>query len=391
MASASSDLPRVLVVHNFYQHTGGEDQVFRAEVALLRRYGHEVREYVLSNEAIGARPSPRTALETVWSARSARRLRQVLREFQPDIAHFHNTFPLISPSAYYVCKRAGVAVVQSVHHYRWGCPSANLWRDGHLCEDCLGKRVQWPGVLHGCYHGSRATSAVIALMNMTHHALATWQSQVDAYIALSAFQREKLIAAGLPAERIAIKGNFLSPDPGSRQKTRSGVLYVGRLIPEKGLSTLLDVWEQAGDLPPLKIVGTGPLARDVGGVQWLGRRSPEQVQALMGEALALIVPSQWHEPFGLVAIEAFAHGTPVIAARAGALPEIVDDQRTGLVFEPGSVLDLSSQVHWAVEHPDDLARMGRAARERFEQDYTAERNYVQLMKIYGSVLRAKRV
>ena len=191
----------------------------------------------------------------------------------------------------------------------------------------------------------------------------------------------------------------MDPDPGVSEHHLGYMLYVGRLVEEKGVATLLRAWRMLSGTVPLnlKIVGDGPLAGlvshavlEVPGVEWLGRRTPAEVRALMGGAAALIVPSEWHEPFGLVAIEAFARGTPVLAARSGALPEIVESGRTGLLFAPASPQALLSQVCWAVDHPPQLAEMGRAARETFEHSYTPENNYAQLSDIYRAALRRHR-
>jgi glycosyltransferase involved in cell wall biosynthesis len=364
--------------------------VFRAEAGLLRRQGHAVREYTQDNRELASGASPRIAIETVWSARSARMLRQVLREFRPDVAHFHNTFPLISPSAYYACQAAGVPVVQTLHHYRWGCPKATFYRDGHVCEDCLGKPMAWPAAVHGCYRGSRPTSAVIGLMNATHRLIGTWQTRVDRYIALSQFQRTRLIATGLPATRIAVKANFVEPDPGASDCHQAFMLFVGRLIPEKGIHTLLRAWRMLDGTVPLKIVGDGPPPGVLSdGIEWLGRRPHAEVEDLMGRAAALLVPSEWYEPFGLVAIEALARGTPVIAARAGALPEIVEHGRTGLLFTPASADELAAHVRWAATNSSQLAELGRAARRAFETRYTAATNYANLIDIYRQALGAR--
>jgi glycosyltransferase involved in cell wall biosynthesis len=383
----------VLVVHNYYRQPGGEDHVFRAEAKLLRQHGHAVQEYTEDNAATTRAFKPRMATETVWSTRTTHKLRCVLSDFRPDLVHFHNTFPLVSPSAYYACQAAGVAVVQTLHNYRLGCPKATLYRDGRVCEDCLGKRFAWPGTVHGCYHGSRATSAVLGVMLASHHLIGTWHRQVDRYIALSQFQRSRLIAAGLPAARIAVKGNFVDPDPSASQHHLPYMVYAGRLVAEKGVHTLLEAWRQLKGAVPLKIVGDGPLAstvaeaaRAVAGVEWLGPRPASEVHELFGNATAVIVPSEWPEPFGLVTIEAFAKGTPVIAARAGALSEMVDDGCTGLLFRPGAPEQLAESVAWAAAHPKEVAEMGRAARGRFETCYTAQQNYTTLSAIYDEAI-----
>src|SRR5205809_5447205 len=208
---------RVLLVHNRYQQAGGEDEVFRAEGQILRAAGHRVVEHVRSNDEIGLSglaSRARLAAATVWARDSHRALREALRRDRPDIVHFHNTFPLISPAAYYVCREAGVPVVQTLHNYRLLCPVATFLRDGKICEACLGRSVAWPGILYGCYRGSRAATAAVAAMLAFHRSRNTWTGQVDYYIALTEFSRQKFIQGGLPADRMAVKPNFVYPDPG---------------------------------------------------------------------------------------------------------------------------------------------------------------------------------
>ena len=382
----------VLLVHEYYQQPGGEDEAFAAESGLLEDRGHRVLRYVDHNDRIKDIGSLSLVRDTIWSSRAYRELRELVRTEKPQVVHFHNTFPLISPAAYYAAKTEGVPVVQTLHNYRLFCTNAYFFRDGHVCEDCLGKTPPWPGVLHSCYRGSRAASGTVAAMLTTHRALQTWTKMVDTYIVLTNFARQKFIQGGLPAQKVKVKPHFVGPDPGLGEGRGGYALFVGRLSPEKGVDTLLSAWEYIGGELCLKIVGDGPLtprvtevARRVSGVEWLGQQPLEEVYRLMGGAHFLVFPSELYETFGRVSIEAFAKGTPVVASRIGAIAELVDHHRTGLHFNPGDPKDLAARVEWILRHPLELARMRREARTEFEAKYTAERNYQMLRRIYETV------
>ena len=380
---------RVLFVHDYYQQPGGEDTVFTAESLLLEAYGHRVLRYTAHNDCATAMGRVALARTTVYNPVAYRELRALIHGERPQIVHLHNTFPLISPSAYYAARAEGVPVVQTLHNYRLFCPTATFFRDGRVCEDCLGKSVPWPGLLHACYRSSRLATGAVAAMMAVHRAAGTWTNAVDVYIALTEFARRKCIAGALPADKIAVKPHFVHPDPGAGRGQGGYAVFVGRLSPEKGLNTLLRAWDQLPERMPLKIVGDGPLAGRVAtivpklpAVEWLGRKPLQEVYALIGEAAFLVVPSECYETFGRVVIEAFAKGTPVIVSHIGAISEAVDAGRTGLHFRPGDASDLARQVEWALAHPAHLARMRAEARREYETRYTAERNYEMLTEIY---------
>jgi glycosyltransferase involved in cell wall biosynthesis len=361
------------------------------EQELLRAAGHDVVPYFRSNDAIalnGFVSRARLAAGTVWSRESYRALRELLAREKPDVAHFHNTLPLVSPSGYYACREAGVPVVQTLHNYRLLCPAATFFREGQICEECA-EHSLLRGVRHGCYRGSRAATATVATMLAAHRALGTWRDKVDVYIALSEFARRKFVGAGLPAEKIVVKPNFVHPDPGPRDGPGEYALFVGRLSPEKGVQTMIEGWKRLSGRIPLHIVGAGPqcaeleaAARGLEGTRFRGRLPYEQTVAAMKRARFLVFPSEWYEPFGLGMIEAFACGVPVIASRLGAMEEIVADGRTGLHFIPGNADDLAAKVEWAWTHPREMEAMGRAARAEYEAKYTAARNYEMLMQVY---------
>lgn len=377
---------RVLVVHNAYQHRGGEDTVVEAEIALLRTHGHAVETYFRSNDDVRDMSASALARQTVWSSRTVRDLETLLQRFRPDVIHVHNTFPLVSPSLYWAASRAGVPVVQTLHNFRLLCLNALFLREGKVCEDCMG-RLPWRGVARACYRGSHAASAALASMLTLHRALGTYRSKVTRYIALNEFCRGKFIEGGLPAERVVVKPNFVDfpfPEPG----LRAGLLFVGRLSAEKGIATLAAAMAALTGAS-LRVAGDGPeatLLDGVPGVTRLGSLSGDAVRAEMSRATALVVPSIWYENFPRTIVEAFACGLPVIASRLGALADIVADGETGLLFEPGDPRDLAAKLAWAQANPERMAEMGRRARAQYEAAFSAEVNHRRLIAIYADAV-----
>jgi glycosyltransferase involved in cell wall biosynthesis len=387
---------KVMVVHNRYQEAGGEDRVFLTETALLEAHGHRVLRYSLHNDQVTGMNRLILAGKTLWNSSTYHELRALMCRERPAVVHFHNTFPLVSPAGYYAARAEGVPVIQTLHNYRLLCPDALFFRSGRVCEDCMGKMIPWPGVVHGCYRGSRAATGVVTAMLTLHRALRTWTEMVDVYVTLSDFARRKFIEGGLPAGKIVTKPNFVYPDPGPGEGRGGYALFVGRLSPEKGVGTLLTAWERLGMQIPLKIVGDGPLkgrvirtAEENSSVEWLGYRPRAEVHALLKYAGIVVLPSLT-EGAPLSVLEAMAAGTPVVAADIGAIAEIVEHGRTGLRFRPGDQDDLVAQVEWLLLRPEEHARMRREARSEFEAKYTAERNYEMLMEIYKLALERER-
>jgi glycosyltransferase involved in cell wall biosynthesis len=382
----------ILVVHNFYQQPGGEDQVFAEECQLLRTRGHSVTTFTIHNDSVSEMGKLALAGKTFWNSDTYRQLNEIVRRERVEIAHFHNTFPLISPAGYYAARDAGARVVQTLHNYRLMCPAATFFRDGHVCEECLG-RTPWPAVQHACYRDSRLASAVAAGMLTRHRMKGTYERAIDVYVALTSFARGKFLEAGFPASRIVVKPNFVDPDPGVGAGNGDYVAFVGRLSPEKGLGTLLKAWESVPAGAKLKILGDGPLREEVkhaasrlSGVEYLGRRPSSEVYAIVADAKALIFPSQWYEGLPRTIIESYATGTPVIASRLGSMSELVETGRTGMLFEPGNAIDLALRLAELLSDPEFPRRLRGGAREKYLRDYTAERNYPMLMEAYRQAL-----
>jgi glycosyltransferase involved in cell wall biosynthesis len=389
---------RVMQVHTRYRQPGGEDRVVEAERRLLEEAGIEVAQVLFDNaelrESRSLGSDLRLAASTIWSRSAKRRVRAALAAHKPQVMHVHNTFAAASPSVYAAAAAYGVPVVQTLHNYRFACPSATAFRDGRACTDCVGRLIAWPGVIHACVRGSRAQSAVAATTLAAHRALGTFDRGIDTYVALTSFQRQLLVDGGLPADRTRVVPNFLEPDPGPGSGPRKGILFVGRLAEEKGIATLL----RAAELLPgnMTVAGDGPLAPLVeaaaaaGQVRYLGSLGPAGVAGELRDAAALAIPSIWFEGFPMVVVEAYAAGTPIIASRIGSLAGIVEDGVTGLLVEPADAVQLSERVSWAVEHPAELARMGAQARERYQSRYRGEAHLDSLLDVYATAIRHRR-
>jgi glycosyltransferase involved in cell wall biosynthesis len=382
----------ILFVHNYYQREGGEDAGVRQERDLLAAAGHRIGEYSRCSGEIalnGISSRIKLGAGALWSKRTYSELHSLIAKERPEVAFFHNTVPLISPSAYFACAEAGVPVVQTLHNYRFLCPAGTFLRQGKICEECVTSTL-FRSVRHSCYQDSASASATLALMLVSQRALGTWKEKVSCYIARTEFARRKFIEGGLPAERIVVKPCFVNPDPGPRAGPGDTVLFLGRLSPEKGLRTLIAAWEHLDGHVPLRIAGDGPLRgeleaevgrRRIAGVKVLGRVPNADLLAEMKRARFLVVPSEWYEGLPLTIAEAFACGVPVLASRIGSMVELVEDGRTGLHFTPGDPEDLAAKVEWAWAHPKEMEEMGRAARREYETKYTPQANYQSLMDI----------
>jgi glycosyltransferase involved in cell wall biosynthesis len=387
---------RVLLAHNFYRHPGGEDHVFRAEVEVLRRRGHEVATFERSSSdaAETTMGTLQMAAGIPWSARGKRDFAAAISAFQPDLVHFHNFFPVVSPSAYYACREAHVPIVQTLHNYRLICARADLFRNGRVCEQCVGRKFAWPAIRHGCYHSSSGASAAVAGMLALHHLVGTWDKMVDRYVALTEFAKGKFEQAGFPADRIDIKPNFLVDPPEPRQGVGEYALFLGRLTEQKGVRVLMKAWDQLEI--PLHIAGSGPLSAEV--ASWARDRSSvtvhdwqdeKGVYQLLCNARFLVFPSLWYEGLPVTILEAMAVGLPVLASEIGSLTEIVSSQSGGTRFQPDDAAGLAEQAQVLWYDAAGNQSLGDTAKSWFEQHYNEECGYRDLVELYQSVLAGR--
>ena len=385
---------KVLLVHNSYRKPGGEDHVVEAESDLLRSRGHEVQLYHAENSGF---PHPLVALgQAVWNHRTYNELRALIQREKPEIIHVHNTFPIISPAALYAAAAEGVPVVHTLHSYRLLCPGATFYRNGEVCEDCVRSRSLLPSVLHACYRQSHLTTAAAAITLAAHRVGQSWRRHVAAYIALTDFARTKFIESGFDPEKLHVKPNFIATDPGTGCGSGGYALFVGRLVPEKGVATLLSAWKQLGGDFRLDIIGDGPLLSEVQAAQltmpnirWHGWLPTDQVLARMRRASVLVMPSEWYEGFPVTLVEALSTGLPTIVSSIGSLAPLVPHGQFGLQFRPRDAFELAASVRLLLSSPRLLQQMRQAARQEYEAKYTAEANYSTLSRIYHSALTNK--
>jgi glycosyltransferase involved in cell wall biosynthesis len=389
---------KVLLVHNFYRSVtpGGEDNVFRQERDMLQAAGLDVVCYTKSNDDVDEHDKVqvlRTAAAMPWSERTYEELGELVRRERPDVAHFHNTFPLITPSAYAACQDHGVPVVQTLHNYRLICCAGTFFREGKVCEICTAGKP-WAGVRHRCYRGSLAGSMAVAWMLRRNWDRGTYEQLVDVYVALSAFARDRFASEGLPRDQIEIKPNFVDSVGPASPGGGGYVVFAARLSEEKGVRTLLDAWRELRDVP-LKVVGDGPALAEMKAcaeaerlpVEFLGMRPRDEVLEIIGRADLQVITSECFEGFPLVLVESYARGTPVIASKIGSLGELVLPGVTGFHFDAGNAASLASQVRQLWADPQTLRGLRVGARARFESEYTPARNLAKLLKIYDRAVR----
>jgi glycosyltransferase involved in cell wall biosynthesis len=389
----------VLQVHNQYvSGLGGEDTVVRLEAELLRSHGDEVRQLIVSSSELkdaGALRLLETGVSSAWSRSGYESTAKAVKEFQPEVVHVHNTFPLLSPSIYYAARRNGACVVQTLHNFRMVCANGLLLRNQMPCEDCVG-RAKWRGLAHRCYHGSVGISASVVAIQTTHRIAGTYRHEVDAYIALTEFQRRIFLRDGFPPDRLHIKPNFTpKANPANQRGERKAqIVFVGSIGSAKGTDLLLEAWARVRpEGYRLLLLGDGPsraelqrrYAKDES-VIWMGFQPAPEVARVLAESRYIAVCSRWYETFCLVLLEAFSAGTPAIAPNHAAFPELMEGGRCGFLFEPSNLDSLAAALRSAISTGESGWREQSKAALARAGEYGPDANYVRLMEIYAAAI-----
>ncbi len=398
---------RILQVHNFYQIPGGEDVVVRNEKRLLEEHGHTVFTYYRTNKELkekgiwGKLCLPFTA---VYSFRTVREVKKIIRENKIDIVHVHNTLTMVSPSVFYAAFRCHVPVVQTLHNFRMLCPAGSFFRDNVICEECVADGLRC-AVRHKCYRGSTAQTVVSAMILKIHRMLGTYR-RVN-FICLTEFNRKKLLNAlnapsvpkrrwAVDADRVYIKPNFTFAEglaPSSESGQEEYFLFAGRVEALKGIDIAIKAFEQLPE-KKLYIAGTGPMMEEMQAyvkehqltnIRFLGYLQKEEMSERFYHARAVIMTSQCYEAFAMTIAEAYSYGVPVIAGSVGNMDGMVKEGITGVKFEYNSAEELAEKVREF--ETLDVHKLKENARAFYQKRLRPEDNYKKLEEIYQDILR----
>jgi glycosyltransferase involved in cell wall biosynthesis len=388
---------RILVVHAWYRDgdASGENRVARQESEHLRAAGHDVELHTVDNKDIedaGARQKLLLPARMVRSSPARASLRETIARFRPDVVHVHNTYPALSPSVFLACRDAGVPSVATLHNYRAICAKGVVFRNGARCTDCVGTS-SLPAILHGCARDSRLFSTLMAVQVEAN--LHVWRDEPTLLIALSRAMRDVFVQAGFRPDRIVVKGNMAEDRAAPRSDEPRAITFLGRLVDEKGVPFLRQAWDLVAPRAraagvELVLAGAGPLedmvtdwAASEPSVRYVGPQSAQACRDLVGASLAVVVPSRWQEPFGLVAIEAMCGGVPPITPDDGSFPDLIRQGVDGLRYRQGDPASLAAALLTVIDDRESARRMGDAARRTYEARFTPESNVRALEAVYA--------
>ncbi len=386
---------KILIIHNHYLERGGEDAVFESERKMLRNNGHQVHSYERSNSEIrqfGFFQKLKFVFKDIfWSKEIYNEISEIIKNFNPDIAHIHNPFIMMSPALYAALKDKNVPIVQTLHNYRLGCFNGLFYKNGQVCEQCL-KWGSFLGVIRKCWRKSFLQSMLFYKLRRKYNKLKVFEEIIDRYIALSEFSRKKLIECGIPEDKISVKQNFIESPFQSKRIPGEHVLFVGRLSDYKGIKTLIKAFQALPEIK-LKIVGDGPLKKDLKfslcqneNIEIMGSKFYEETLNILKDSAFLVFPSECYENMPRTIIEGFACGVPVVASDIGAIPELIKNGETGLLFSAGDANDLYEKIRYLIQNKELVERMGKIVFNVYKEKYTPDKNYNMLMDVYKKAL-----
>lgn len=334
----------------------------------------------------------------IYSLQARRRLKALLAQERPDIAHLHMIDHQLSPSILPALKKYKIPVIQTVHQYKLVCPNYRLYnpRTAQICEKCLSGNFYHP-IFERCHKDSAAAGLLLAVESYLHRWMKIYERNIDIFHVPSHFMGEKMQKAGVGRGKIrhcpyTIKMDKFTPN----YKSGGYALYFGRLSDEKGLLTLLQAMRNLPEVP-LRVVGDGPQEYELknfvrryemDNIFFMGKKSGAELAQLVREANSVVVPSEWYDNSPLVIYESMAYGKPVIAARMGGMPELILEGETGMLFDAGNVNQLVEKIRFLWDRPELAEQYGSAARAKAEQEFDPSAHYEIIQEWYRELLAA---
>lgn len=399
---------KILQANKFFFINGGSETVMFQERDFLLQNGHQVVDFSMQDERnlpssnavhfVGNRSYKSKqankltklvdALSFIHSPQAVKNISKLIVESKPDIVHCHNIYHQLTPSIIGAAKKLGVPVVLTLHDYKPLCPTYNRLQQGKPCSKCLdGDFTQ---VLRNkCANGSLGKSALLFVEATVQRLMGNYE-KVDAYIAPSQFMQQS-IAHRVPENRIKQLYNGIDVDSVKPSGIDDGyILYIGRLVPEKGVETLLKAHANSANKWPLIVAGTGPLL-DVLKAQYnhsifVGHLAGDALKSIIEKAAVVVVPSEWYENCPMSVLEAMAYGKPVVGSRMGGIPELVEDGKTGLLYTAGNVNELTVVLDRLMSSSTLRQEMGAAGRLRVTNNFSLDKHNKGLIDIYQFVL-----
>lgn len=382
---------KVLTLYNDYRSShGGEKHVVDMTRRLLQANGVETIDISRTSKGMRFSDKIRAFGSGIYSFTAYREVCRTLEVEKPDIVHAHNLYPLLSPSALVACRRSSVPVVLSVHNFGLTCPAWHHLYKGQQCAKCLGGREYWC-ILQNC-RGSFFESVGYAIRNAVARKLRFFHDDTTLMIVLSNFAKKWFVDNGFQSNKLIVLPNMVAlnhtPIDPSHGKY---IAFAGRIDSVKGIDTLLEAGASMPDVP-IDLAGDGPLFEDLSkcapsNVTFHGRLEGEKLLQFFRRARFLVLPSKSTEMCPLVISEAMSHGLPVIASRISGLQELVENNVTGLLFEPGDAHDLALKIKILWDNPQLCKDMGQAGRRKAEQEYSEQVYFQRLMDIYARAVR----
>lgn len=400
----------ILFLNNFNYRRGGAENVFLEEANMMKKHGSTVHIFSRRHpenfpaEYSNYFPSqmftevPKVQLESIkyipklfYNVEAKSGLSRVLKSISIDLAHAHNIYGGLTVSVLDLLHKFDVPILMTLHDYKLICPNYKLMHHGHICEDC-NPHNYYMAILNKCHKESLIASSIYSFETYFNHIGKKYIRNVQYFISPSKFLKEKFIEFGWPGEKIKYVPNFIdllefktNYEPGNY------FLYIGRLSSEKGILTLLGAFKRTkSKIAQLIIVGDGPIRKELedyakndSRIRFTGYLTGDILKDTIRNSLAVIVPSEWYENAPLSILEALAFGKPVIGAKIGGIPEMIEDGYNGYTFKPGDTGELHRKLDLMLNLPrKTIIEMGKAARNKVEKEYTAELHYERLMKIY---------